>query len=214
MTTNTTTRAAVTDAQGWSASTRPRSAVSWGAVFAGALIGIATMALLGVLWYAIGTGASNVVSNNMAWWIGGTAIFATFLAGLFAGWFADGRGAGIGVGQGLTEWGLLTFAGIVIGPGVVTVIRSLVSANPFTSTSGVLWTTFWSILVGLGAALLGGVVGGAMAAPNRLAAMDEPAEHSPRGSTPPVADQRYAARPAPEREREYAGRRSDGSPPA
>ena len=176
--------------------TRGRSAVAWGAVFSGALIGVAVMTLFTLLWYAIADGGSNVVSANLSWWLGGTAIVATFLAGLFAGWFDQGRSAGLGIVQGLTEWGLLAFAVVIVGPGLATIFRSLLAASPFTNTSTVLWTSFWSVLIGLGAALLGGIIGGALPAPAGGAGMvGETAAPAAGGMTTPVegaATRRYA----------------------
>lgn len=142
-----------------------RSWVSWGAVFSGALIGVAVMTLLGLFWYAIGAGGPNIVSDNIAWYLGVSAIVATFLAGLFAGWFVAGRGPVIGVIHGLTEWGLLTFAVVGVGPGVAALIRTLIGADALADGSSWLWASFWSVLIGLAAAVVGGVIGGSIKSP-------------------------------------------------
>lgn len=143
-----------------------RSWVSWGAVFSGALIGIAVMTLLGLFWYAIAAAGPNVVSDNITWFLGVSAIVATFLAGLFAGWFVSGRGRVIGVVHGLTEWGLLTFAVVVLGPGVAALIRLMVGARALANGSSWLWASFWSVLIGLVAAVVGGVIGGSIMFPS------------------------------------------------
>jgi len=137
-----------------------RSWVSWGAVFSGALIGAAAMTLLGLFWYAIAADGPNFVSDNITWFLGCSAILSTFVAGLVAGWFAAGRGSLIGAMHGLTEWGLLTFAVVIVGPGLVTIFRALVAANALTHVGSWLWASFWSILIGLAAAVGGGAVGG------------------------------------------------------
>lgn len=142
-----------------------RSWVSWGAVFSGALIGVAVMTLLDLFWYAIGAAGPNFVSDNIAWFLGGTAIVATFLAGLFAGWFVSGRGPAIGVVHGLTEWGLLTFAVVAVGPGVAALIRSMVGSGVLADGSSWLWASFWSVLIALAAAVVGGVIGGNIRSP-------------------------------------------------
>jgi hypothetical protein len=137
-----------------------RSWVSWGAVFSGALIGAAVMTLLGLLWYAIAASGSRFISDNLHWFLGGTAILATFLAGLCAGWFIADRGPVIGAMHGLTEWGLITFAVVIVGPGLVTIFRSLAAAGALPSVASWLWASFWSVLIGLAAAVGGGAIGG------------------------------------------------------
>jgi hypothetical protein len=141
------------------------SVVSWGAVFSGALTGVAVMTLLSLLWYAIGVGGSTFMSDNIRWFIGGTAILSTFLAGLFSGWFAVNRGRGNGLVQGLTTWALITFAVVVGGPGIATLFRLLTEATGPSSTSNWLWASFWSVLISLAAALVGGAIGGATVSP-------------------------------------------------
>jgi hypothetical protein len=137
-----------------------RSWVSWGAVFSGALIGAAVMTLLGLFWYAIAAYGPNFVSDHITWFLGCSAVLSTFVAGLFAGWFADGRGPLIGAMQGLTEWGLVTFAVVIVGPGLVTIFRALAASEALTHGGTWLWASFWSVLIGLAAAVGGGAVGG------------------------------------------------------
>lgn len=137
-----------------------RSWVSWGAVFSGALIGAAVMTLLGLFWYAIAADGPNFVSDHITWFLGCSAVLSTFVAGLFAGWFAAGRGPLLGAMHGLTEWGLLTFVVVIVGPGLVTVFRALAAAEALTQVGTWLWASFWSILIGLAAAVGGGAVGG------------------------------------------------------
>lgn len=168
-----------------------RSWVSWGAVFSGALIGSAVMTLLSLLWYAIATAGPNFVSDNIAWFLGGTAIVSTFLAGLFAGWFVSRRDLTIGAVQGLTEWGLLTFAVVIVGPGLATILRSMLAMRATVTGSTWLWASFWSVLIGLAAAVIGGIVGGTMVVRDRRTAAADlaPADTGDRG------EQQVASRP-------------------
>jgi hypothetical protein len=177
-----------------------RSWVSWGAVFSGALIGAAVMTLLSLLWYAIAVGGPNFVSDNITWFLGGTAIVATFLAGLFAGWFASGRGPEIGVVQGLTEWGLLTFAVVVVGPGLATILRSLLVTRATVTGQTWLWASFWSVLIGLAVALIGGALGGWIASPRAGTTIRAGEARTGNGNGGPVPTReptREAASPEP-----------------
>jgi hypothetical protein len=144
--------------------------VRWGSVFSGTLISVATFSLLTALWLALSFGSRySFVYSNLSWWIGGTAIFCMFLAGMIAGMTSGARGAGAGAMNGLTTWALVvitvgavalpTFA---IGrvPNTVTVSGHVYSINYLTY-----WTTFWSLVIGLAAALLGGLIGGALHRP-------------------------------------------------
>ena len=127
-----------------------RSWVSWGAVFSGALIGMAVMTLLALFWFAIAAGEQNWVGNNIGWFIGGSAIVATFLAGVFAGWLGSRRGPAIGMVQGLTLWGLLTFAFVVVVPGLAATLQSLVRTEMTGGGEDWLWASFWTILIATG----------------------------------------------------------------
>jgi hypothetical protein len=150
-----------------------RTLIRWSAVFAGTLLGLATLALLTSLWLALAR-ASNVtmVQDNIEWFIGGSAVFCLFLAGLLAGYLSGVRGGGTGFLHGATIWGLLLFATLSLGiPTILNVfnvnqIASNVQSATTTPTDpavyGVLWGTFWTILGGFVAAGLGGAIGGAM----------------------------------------------------
>ena len=60
--------------------------VRWGSVFAGTIIALGAFILLSALWLALSfANHDSVVYNNLSWWIGGTAIFSMFVAGLIAG---------------------------------------------------------------------------------------------------------------------------------
>jgi hypothetical protein len=120
---------------------------------------------LDALWLALSFGShDSFVYSNLSWWIGGTAIFCMFVAGLIAGVTSGARGAGAGSMGGLTTWALIVLgAGVValptfgIGhiPNTVTVSGHIYSINYLTY-----WTTFCSLVVGLCASVLGGMIGG------------------------------------------------------
>jgi hypothetical protein len=171
-----------------------RTLIRWSAVFAGTLLGLATLALLSSLWLALAR-ASNVgfVQDNIEWFIGGSAVFCLFLAGLLAGYLSGVRGGGTGFLHGATIWGLLLFATLSLG---IPTVLSLFNVNQIASdvqnaattpadpvVYGALWGTFWTILGGFVAAGLGGAIGGAM-----TRGADELVR---------VDDERTFARPAP-----------------
>jgi len=150
-----------------------RTLIRWSAVFAGTLLGLATLALLSSLWLALAR-ASNVavVQDNIEWFIGGSAVFCLFLAGLLAGYLSGVRGGGTGFLHGATIWGLLLFATLSLGiPAILNLFNVNQIANGVETAAttptdpavyGALWGTFWTILGGFVAAGLGGAIGGAM----------------------------------------------------
>jgi len=175
--------------------------VQWRAVFAGAVIGLGTLILLSVLWAAIGLGGHHgSISMNFRWWLAGSAIFAMFLGAYFAGFFSGVRGAAAGFANAATLWGISVL--VVMLGGVPAVMRifnvhvaglgssatSAVAATSAAATSAgaatgvpphvVLWTSFWAIVIGLGAALIGGLFGGSM--PRAVSAAEPMAYEEPR----------------------------------
>jgi hypothetical protein len=148
--------------------------VSWGAVFSGTLIGAALMTLLSLLWYALAVdNAGSTFDVRLGWWIAGSAIASTLVAAFLSAWVTRGHGITLGVLQGLTVWGLLTIAVAVLAPGLVTAYRALVAASSVPDRTTLLWTSFWSVTIGLVAALVGGALGGAFSAPVREATVVE-----------------------------------------
>src|SRR4051794_41875405 len=85
-----------------------RTLIRWSAVFAGTLLGLATLALLTSLWLALAN-ASNVgvIQRNLEWFIGVSAVACLFLAGFLAGDLSGVRGAGTGVLHRAAVWALL-----------------------------------------------------------------------------------------------------------
>jgi hypothetical protein len=150
-----------------------RTLIRWSAVFAGTLLGLATLALLTSLWLALAR-ASNVdmIQRNLEWFIGVSAVVCLFLAGLLAGYLSGVRGAGTGFLHGATIWGLLLLVTLSVGiPAILNVfsVGQLTQDVQTTTTTvtgqtvyNALWGTFWTILGGFVAAGIGGAIGGAL----------------------------------------------------
>jgi hypothetical protein len=148
-----------------------RTLIRWSAVFAGTLLGLATLALLTSLWLALAR-ASNVdmIQRNIEWFIGASAVGCLFLAGLLAGYLSGVRGAGTGFLHGATIWGMLLLLTLSVGiPAVLNVfgvgrltqdVQTTQNTDPVVY--GALWGTFWTILGGFLAAGIGGAIGGAL----------------------------------------------------
>lgn len=150
--------------------------INWRAVFGGAVIGIGILVLLSTLWLALAFPSGvSVIEDNLKWFLGGTAIFALFVAGYAAGVSSGARGLGAGLAQAFTLWSLILIAAIAIAIPVMRVFNITFEATNVTDlaggttgtvlsggpVTGPLWTVFWSMLIGLGAAVVGGILGGA-----------------------------------------------------
>jgi hypothetical protein len=143
------------------------SLVRWGAVFSGAITGLALTLLVGTLWVALSFSSHRAAFyDHLAWWLAGTAIGATFVAGLLAGLVSGTRGPGAGFLNGLTTWGLVALGAAAGGiPGLIAAGSTrVITANGVRVTVSTVspWTAFWALLIGLGAAILGGVMGGSV----------------------------------------------------
>jgi hypothetical protein len=164
-------------------SARAPDVVRWAAVIAGVVIGLGFFALLNTLWWAIRySTAANWVSDNLAWLLGGSAAVSLLLAGLIAGAIAGVRGTLAGLVNGATAWGLLFLLSVTtIIPGAVNLTSRLNAGveqgatafggypgagGEFTFTvAWTMWTSFWSLLVGLVLAAIGGIIGGRLRRP-------------------------------------------------
>lgn len=139
--------------------------VRWGSVFSGTIIAIAVFALLDALWLALSFSSSySVVYDNLAWWIAGTAIFCMLLAGFIAGVTSGARGLGAGAMGGFTTWGLIVIAvaAVVVPTFAIGHVPNTITASGHTYSINYLtyWSSFWALLIGLAAAVFGGMAGG------------------------------------------------------
>ena len=141
------------------------TAVRWSAVFSGAVIGLA-VAVLGAMLFlalAIDTGTSEV-RDNLTWWLAGTAIAATFVGAFLAGLIAGPRGVGAGLAQGVTLWGVLVAAVVAAAVPILAAVGTTITVNTdvttFSFRSVTFWSAFWTLVIGLGAAAIGGLLGG------------------------------------------------------
>jgi hypothetical protein len=150
-----------------------RTLIRWSAVFAGTLLGLATLALLTSLWLALARASNfDMIQRNLEWFIGVSAVVCLFLAGLLAGYLSGVRGAGTGFLHGATIWGLLLLVTLSVGiPAILNVfsVGQLTQDVQTTTTTvtgqtvyNALWGTFWTILGGFVAAGIGGAIGGAL----------------------------------------------------
>jgi hypothetical protein len=156
--------------------------IRWGAVFGGAVIGIALLALLTTLWFALAYGSGmDQIRDNLEWYVGGSAIACLFVAGLLAGWLSGVNGAGSGFFNGVTIWALMLIIVLSVGiPAVLNVLNlgrvtalEVDTGGLLANGEDVLWATFLSILGGLVACGLGGMIGGALTSPANAHLVDD-----------------------------------------
>jgi hypothetical protein len=156
--------------------------IRWGAVFGGAVIGIALLALLTALWFALAYGSGmEQIRANLEWYVGISAIACLFVAGLLAGWLSGVNGVGSGFFNGVTIWALMLIIVLSFGiPAVLNVLNLGRVATIEVGTDGllangedVLWATFLAIVGGLVACGLGGMIGGALTSPANAHLVDD-----------------------------------------
>jgi hypothetical protein len=184
--------------------------IRWGAVFGGAVLGIALLALLTALWIALAYGSEIVeIRDNLEWYLGGSAVVSLFVAGLLAGWLSGVHGAGSGFFNGVTIWAMMLLVTIVAFPA----IRDLLNLGGIAqidetsdllvpAADTVLWATFLSIVGGLVASGIGGAIGGALARPANAHLFDEAARRVERPARPDLDEERTVVIPEAEDEKE------------
>ena len=161
--------------EGWAVAGSPSpQRVRWGAVFAGVVLGLALLALVTTLWFALAYNSGvDMIRDNLEWFVGGTAVAALFVGGLLAGWLSGVRGAGSGFFNGITMWGLILIVAVAVGLPAVFNVLNLGRVTSITDEAGLigtgvdesLWASFWTILGGFVASGLGGLIGGAVTMP-------------------------------------------------
>ena len=162
--------------------------VRWGAVIAGGVLAVALLLLLSSLWMALGFGSEvSSIADNLAWFIGGSAIFCLFVGGWVAGRMSGVRGAGAGMAHGATLWAIVLLVTLAVGiPAILNILNLGRVATEIDRQTGViaqgvdasLWATFLSLIGALVAATIGGMIGG-MTVP-------APVETTLRRSYPPA----------------------------
>ena len=178
--------------EGWTMAGSPSpQRVRWGAVFAGVVLGLALLALLTTLWFALAYNSGvDTIRDNLEWFVGGTAVAALFVGGLLAGWLSGVRGPGSGFFNGITMWGLILIVAVAVGLPAIFNVLNLGRVTSITDEGGLLgtgvdetlWASFWTILGGFLASGLGGLIGGAVTMPanaqlQRQAVVDADDEH-------------------------------------
>lgn len=178
--------------EGWTMAGSPSpQRVRWGAVFAGVVLGLALLALLTTLWFALAYNSGvDTIRDNLEWFVGGTAVAALFVGGLLAGWLSGVRGPGSGFFNGITMWGLILIVAVAVGLPAIFNVLNLGRVTSITDEGGLLgtgvdetlWASFWTILGGFLASGLGGLIGGSVTMPanaqlQRQAVVDSDDEH-------------------------------------
>ena len=107
------------------------------------------------------------VRVNLEWYVGITAIASLIIGGLLAGWLSGVRGAGSGLFNGITMWGLILIVALAVGIPAIFNVFNLGRVSAITDGTGLtgsgvdtaLWASFWTILGGFLASGLGGMIG-------------------------------------------------------
>jgi hypothetical protein len=145
--------------------------IRWGAIFGGAVLGFGLLILASMLWLSLAYGSNmTTIHDNLAWYLGISAIVALFIGGVLTGYLSGVRGAGTGFLHGLTLWALILIVAISVGiPSLLNVfnfgrVATQVAGTATQTATGdtALWASFWSILGGFLAAGIGGAIGGAV----------------------------------------------------
>jgi hypothetical protein len=141
--------------------------IRWGPVFAGAVIGLGLAAMVSALWFALAFDRGTAVFRDyLDWWLAATAIGATLVGAFIAGLASARRGPGSGLLEGLTLWGVLVIALLTVGTSAAaifgTTFNVTVGGTSYTITTTSYWSVFWTLLSGLGAAAIGGMLGGSI----------------------------------------------------
>ena len=149
--------------------------IRWGAVLAGAVLGLAVMLLLNAFWAAAGTGAEGI-ARNLHWYAMFSAFAGLFIGGFIAGWITGVPGFLPGLLNGATVWAAILVATVAMGVTQALAVFQI-GAEPLGEfPAGPVWAMFFSLLGGLVTAGVGGALGGGTKQPRWL--------YTPAGSLP------------------------------
>lgn len=148
----------------------PRPRIRWGAVLAGMVLAVALLVLASSLWFALAFDSDvSAIRDDLEWFVGGSAIACVLIGGFAAGRLSGVAGAWSGLAHGLTLWAVTLLIVLAVGiPSVINVLNLGRIATQLDEGAGLiaqgvnssLWTTFIVIVGALGAAALGGSLGG------------------------------------------------------
>ncbi len=148
--------------------------VRWWPILAGVVVALVTIVVLSTLGIALGltNGGPDGEPGTAFAWGATTAFVALFMGGFTAGCTASVSGPAMGIFNGAMVWALslvVTLLLVALGAGAAFGLMGAVGVdfNVDAQTQGQLfgigdqvWWTFVAMLVGLGAAALGGYLGG------------------------------------------------------
>jgi hypothetical protein len=147
--------------------TATSSLIRWGPVFAGAVIGLGLAVMASALWFALAFDRGTASFRNyLDWWLAATAIGGTLIGAFIAGLASARRGPGSGLLQGLMLWGVLVLVLLTVGTSAAaifgTTFEATIGTTTYTITTTSYWSVFWTLLIGFGAAAIGGILGGSI----------------------------------------------------
>lgn len=129
------------------------AATSWSAIVAGVAVGLALQVLLLTFGLAFGMSVGDGLPEaGYAWWAFLVTLLTFAVAGAIAARISMTRTKLAGLVVGAMTWAAATAIGGILGNSM---------ANPTMSRLGTtgMWSVFFGLLLGLGAAMIGGFVG-------------------------------------------------------
>lgn len=152
--------------------------VNWGAIWAGAFVGLGIQIVLTALGLGIGMRAIDPSATEplrnlpvgVEVWSGLAWLFSAFMGAYVAAWLSGSFLRSSGIFHGMVTWGFMmsafvflatTTIGFLIGGnyGVLGGIKGLASVPPVQTLDAMCWWLFAAGIVSLGFAYLGGRVG-------------------------------------------------------
>lgn len=139
----------------------------WGPVFAGFVITLATIIVLGLLGAAVGLSIAGGITTAGGIWAAIVWLVALFVGGWLAARLSAVGGPLLGLVQGTLVWAFTLFfaliltalgAAALLGSVIGVIISAASGISPITDTT-VLWLSFAALIIGLGVAALGGWIG-------------------------------------------------------